>query len=40
MMLAGFIWLRMGLMADFCKHGNKPSLSIKYRVFLDLMSDY
>jgi hypothetical protein len=31
----GFIWLRIGPMTDFCKYGNKPSISIKGRGFHD-----
>jgi len=36
----GFNWLRIGLMADCCEHGKKPSGSIKDREFLDKLADY
>jgi len=34
-MWTGFIWLRKGLMASCCEHGNEHSVSIKGKEFLD-----
>jgi hypothetical protein len=34
-MWAGFIWLRMGPVADSCEHTNEYSGSIKYGEFFD-----
>jgi hypothetical protein len=31
----GFMWLRIGKVADSCEHGNEPSGSIKGVQFLD-----
>jgi hypothetical protein len=35
--LIGFVWLKLGLMADSCERGIEPSGSVKCREFLDLL---
>jgi hypothetical protein len=34
-MWSGFIWLKKGLVAETCEHGNKPSSSIKDGYFIN-----
>jgi hypothetical protein len=36
--MSGFIWLRIGSLAEFCEEGNEPSGFIKCCEFLDHLS--
>jgi hypothetical protein len=38
-MWTGFIWLRCGAVTGFSEYGNKLSIFIKEREFLDQMSE-